>query len=79
MADDRMKHDDRDLNLGGAGQQKDQGNMGQKTPGRGLQDDDDLSGGQRGAGQRGEQRHMKDDLGSKEQGKGQGGQNRQNR
>jgi len=79
MADDRMKHNDRDLNMGGAGQKKDQGNLGQKTPGRDLQNDDELSSGQRGAGQRGEQRHMEDDFGSGEQGKGQGGQNRQNR
>ena len=84
MADDRMKHNDRDLNMGGTGQQKDQGNLGQKTPGRGLQnEDDEFSSGQRGAGQRGEQRHMEDDFGSGEQGKGQGknqgGQNRQNR
>src|SRR5690348_14317226 len=47
MADDRMKHNDRDLNMGGTGQQKDQGNVGQKTPGRGLQnEDDEFSSGQ---------------------------------
>jgi len=79
MADDRMKNDDLDRNMGGAGQ-KDQGNYGQKTPGRGQQEDDEFSTGQRGAGQRGEQGHMKDDFGTSEKaGGGQGGQNRQNR
>ena len=79
MADDRMKNKDLDKNMGGAGQ-KDQGNLGQQTPGRNKQDDE-FSIGQRGAGQRGEQGHMKDDFGTSEKsGTGQsGGQNRQNR
>ena len=78
MADDRMRNnDDLDRNMGGAGQ-KDQDKYSQKTPGRGQQHDDQ-STGQRGAGQRGEQGHMKDDLAGSEKGAGQGGQNRQNR
>ena len=77
MADDKMKNQDRDMNLGGAGQ-KDQGtqkgNMGQQTPGRGQQqDNDEFTSGQRGAGQRSEPGHMTDDFGSGEQGLGQGG------
>jgi hypothetical protein len=79
MADDRMRNDDRDMNLGGAGQQnqgsqKKQGTMGQQTPGHGQQDDD-FTTGQRGAGQRSEPGHMEDDFGSGEQGLGQGGKN----
>ena len=79
MADDRMKNKDLDKNMGGAGQ-KDQGNLGQQTPGRNKQDDE-FSTGQRGAGQHGEQGHMKDDFGTSEKsGTGQsGGQNRQDR
>ena len=76
MADDRMKNDDLDRNMGGAGQsagQKDQGNLGQQSPGRNKQDDD-FSTGQRGAGQRGEPGHMKDDFGTSGQNVGQGGQ-----
>lgn len=80
MADDRMKHDDLDRNMGEAGQgQKDK--YGQQTPGRNKQDDE-FSQGQRGAGQRSEPGHMKDDFGTSERsggGQGQGGQNRQNR
>ena len=78
MADDRMRNnDDLDRNMGGAGQ-KDQDKYSQKTPGRSQHDDE--STGQRGAGQRGDQGHMKDDLGGSEKsGAGQGGQNRQNR
>ena len=77
MADDRMRNDDRDLNLGSAGNQgqKKQGNMGQQTPGHGQQDDDDFSTGKRGAGQRSEPGHMEDDFGSGEQGLGQGSKN----
>ena len=84
MADDRMKNDDRDMNLGGAGQknqgsQKNQGNYGQQTPGRNQQEDkDDFSTGQRGAGQRSEPGHMTDDFGSGEQDLGQGGKARKN-
>jgi len=80
MADDRMRNnDDLDRNMGGAGQ-KDQDKYSQKTPGHGQQQDD-ASMGQRGAGQRGEQGHMKDEFGGsgKSGGAGQGGQNRPNR
>jgi len=77
MADDRMRNnDDLDRNMGGTGQ-KDQDKYGQKSPGR-SQQEDDLSKGQRGAGQRGEHGHMKDDLGDKGAGQ-KGGQNRPNR
>jgi hypothetical protein len=73
MADDRMKNDDRDMNLGGAGQQ--QGDTGKQTPGRNPQDDQ--STGQRGGGQQGggqnEPRHQ-DDLGQSGKTGGQGGQ-----
>jgi hypothetical protein len=83
MADDRMRNDDRDMNLGGAGQknqggQKKQGNFGQQTPGRSQHEDDEFSKSQRGAGQRSEPGHMKDDFGSGEQDLGQGGKSRQN-
>ena len=71
MADDRMKKDDRDMNLGGAGQ-KNEGNYGQKTPGRGQQDDDEFSQGQRGTSQRSEPDHMKDDFGTSGQNVGEG-------
>jgi hypothetical protein len=71
MADDRMKNDDRDMNLGGAGQ-KNQGNYGQKTPGYGQQDDDEFSQGQRGTSQRSEPGHMKDDFGTTGQNVGEG-------
>ena len=73
MADDRMKND-RDMNLGGTGQ-KNQGNYGQQTPGRGKQDDDEFSQGQRDTSQRSEPGHMEDDFGSGEQGLGEGGAN----
>jgi hypothetical protein len=78
MADDRMKKDDLHKNMGGAGQEKDK--HGQQTPGRKQQDD--MSTGQRGAGQKSEPGHMKDDFGKSEksgtgqQGGRQGGQNR---
>jgi hypothetical protein len=80
MADDRMRNDDLDRNMGGAGKDKD--NFGQQTPGRNKQDDD-LRTGQRGAGQGHDQEnepgHMKDDFGtSGNKGQGQGGQNRGN-
>ena len=79
MADDKMKKDDRDMNLGGTGQ-KNQGNYGQKTPGRGQQNDNEFTKGQRDTSQRSEPSHMEDDFGSGEQGTGQsqGGKNRQN-
>jgi hypothetical protein len=74
MADDRMKNDQRDMNLGGAGQ-KNQGNYGQKTPGRGQQDDDEFSQGQRDTSQRSEPGHMKDDFGTSGQNVGEGRSN----
>ena len=78
MADDRMRNDDLDRNMGGAGQ-KDQDKYGQQTPGR-NKEDDEFSTGQRGTGQRSEPGHMKDDFGTSEKSGGsQGGQNRQNR
>lgn len=82
MADDRMRNDDLDRNMGGASKQH-QGNYGQggqQSPGRNKQDDD-FATGQRGAGeqsQQGEQKHMKDDFGTSERsgaGKDKGGQN----
>ena len=76
--DDKMKNDDRDMNLGGAGQ-KNQGNYGQKTPGYGQQDDDEFSQGQRGTSQRSEPGHMKDDFGTSGSNVGQGSQKGQNR
>ena len=77
MADDRMRNDDLDRNMGGAGQQKD--NYGTQSPGRKQQDD--LSTGHRGADQH-KDADMDDDFGgSKKSGAGQqggrqGGQNR---
>lgn len=62
MADDRMRNDDLDRNMGGAGQN--QGDYGkQQSPGRNKQDDD-LRTGQRGTGQ-GQQNQpgRKDDFG----------------
>jgi hypothetical protein len=86
MADDRMRNDDLDKNMGGAGQNKE--NFGQQTPGRNKQDDD-LKTGQRGTGQgqqgQGQQgQHNKpgqfeeDDFGTTGNKGGQGGQNRGN-
>jgi hypothetical protein len=88
MADDRMRNDDLDKNMGGAGQNKENFGGGQQTPGRNTQDDD-LKTGQRGAGQgqqgqhgkQGQQNqgHDEDDFGtSGNKGVGQGGQNRGN-
>ena len=84
MADDRMRNDDLDKNMGGANKE----HYGQQTPGRNKQDDD-LKTGQRGAGQGQQGQHGKqgqqnpgfeeDDLGnSGNKGTGQGGQNRGN-
>jgi hypothetical protein len=88
MADDRMRNDDLDRNMGGAGQNKGNYGGGQQTPGRNKQDDD-LKTGQRGAEQQGQQgqhgkqgqnpRHIEDDFGTSDnKGTGQGGQNRGN-
>jgi len=76
MADDRMKNDDRDRNMGGAGQQKD--NYGTQSPGR-NREQDDLSTGKQGAGkdQQSEPRHITDDFGTS--GKSDVGEGRQNR
>ena len=86
MADDRMRNDDLDRNMGGAGQNKE--NFGQQTPGRNKHDDD-LQTGQRGAGQgqqgqqgkQGQQNpgHNEDDFGTPgNKGAHEGGQNRGN-
>ena len=48
MADDRMRNDDLDRNMGGAGQ-RNKDDFGQQSPGRHKQDD--LSTGQRDKGQ----------------------------
>jgi len=56
MADDKMRNDDRDRNMGGTSQKKD--NYGQQTPGRKQQDD--LSTGHRGTGQQNQPGHSKD-------------------
>lgn len=81
MADDRMRNDDLDKNMGGAGQNKE--NYGQQTPGRNKQDDDLKTGQRAGQGQQGHQNqpgHFEDDSGtSGNKGAGQGGQNRGNR
>jgi len=78
MADDRMRNDDLDRNMGGASKQN-QGNYGQggqQSPGRNEQDDD-LSTGHRGTEQQGEQKHIKDDFGTSEKSDvGQGGRDR---
>lgn len=75
MADDRMKNDDREQNLGASKQNK--GNYGgQQSPGRNQQDDD-FATGQRGTDQshQSEPKHMKDDFGTSERsGAGQGRQ-----
>ena len=79
MADDRMRNDNLDRNMGGQQNQGDYG-KGQQSPGRHKQDDD-FSTGQRNAGQRGtekqgEQKHVKDDIGTSEKSDaGQGGRN----
>ena len=82
MADDRMRNDDLDRNMGSAGHQgsgqKD--NLGTQSPGRKQQDD--LSTGQRGAGQQKGAEDMDDDFGGSQksgagqQGGRQSGQNR---
>ena len=74
MADDRMRNDDLDRNMGGGqqGQQK-----GSQSPGRNPEQDD-LSTGKRGTGQdqEAEPRHIKDDFGTS--GKSDVGEGRQN-
>ena len=75
MADDRMRNDDREKNMGGAGQ-RNQDDFGQQTPGRKQQDD--LSTGQRGGqGQQNKPQHdEEDDFGTGRTGGGQRDQNR---
>ena len=76
MADDRMRNDDLDRNMGGAGQ-RNKDDFGQQTPGRKQQDD--LSTGQRGMGQgqQNQPRHEEeDDFGGGQTGGGQRNQNR---
>ena len=71
MADDRMRNDDLDRNMGGAGQ-KNNDEFGQQTPGRKQQDD--LSTGQRGGmgqGQQNQPKHDEDDFGTGKTGGGQ--------
>jgi hypothetical protein len=76
MADDRMRNDDLDRNMGGAGQ-RNKDDFGQQTPGRKQQDD--LSTGQRGTGQgqQNQPRHEEEeDFGGGKTGGGQRNQNR---
>lgn len=81
MADDRMRNDDLDKNMGGAGQRNKDDIGQQQSPGRNQPDD--LSTGQRGAGQgqQNQPKHVEDDFGTadRQDKPGQGGQNRQNR
>lgn len=74
MADDKMRNDDRDRQMGGAGQKKD--DYSQQTPGRKQQDD--MSTGQR-SGQQNQPGHQKEGMGSEKSGTGQGGRQGQNR
>lgn len=72
MAEDRMRNDDRDMNLGGAGQQKD--DFGKQTPGR-KSEQDDFATGQRSGGQKqNEPEHFEDNFGNTGKSGGQGGQ-----
>ena len=75
MADDRMRNDDQERNMGGQQKGQEDYGKGQQSPGRNRQDDD-LKTGQRGAGQQqGEQKkNITDD--SEESEVGQGGRNR---
>jgi hypothetical protein len=86
MADDRMKNDDRQRNMGGTGHDKDQ-NLGQQSPGRTGQQGGQQAGGHGGSQQKSNygsgqnERDMEDDdLGAgnaqKTGGQGRGGQNR---
>jgi hypothetical protein len=77
MADDRMRNDDLDRDMGGAGQRNQDDYGKQQSPGRNKQDD--LSTGQRGTGegQENEPKHIKDDFGTR--GKSGAGQRDQNR
>jgi hypothetical protein len=80
MADDRMKNDDLDRNMGGAGQ-RNKDDFGQQSPGRHNQDE--LSTGQRGKGGQGQQNQPNiedDEFGTGQTGAGQRDRNQnQNR
>ena len=79
MADDRMKHDNPQRNMGGAGGRKDQ-NFGQQSPGRGDQTGGQQAGqhkGQQGGQFGGQKRNVEDDDEFATGGTGQtGGQHR---
>lgn len=80
MADDRMKNDDLNRNMGGGAGQKNKDEFGQQSPGRHQQDD--LATGQRGKGGQGQQNpNIEDDeFGSEQGGAGQRDRNQnQNR
>lgn len=78
MADDRMKNEDLDRNMGRAGQEDDFGG-GQQSPGR---NPNDQQTGQKGAGQKGNVGNEDDEFGTGGESSGQmgrtpqGGQNR---
>ena len=76
MANDRMTNDDLDRNMGRAGQQEDDQDFGQKSPGRNP--NDQQQSGQKGAGQHNKGAGEEDDFGGVGgQGRNpQGGQNR---
>ena len=80
MADDRMKNDDLDRNMGGAGQ-RNKDDFGQQSPGR--HNRDELSTGQRGKGGQGQQNQPNiedDEFGTGQTGAGQRDRNQnQNR
>ena len=69
MAHDRMD-DDRERNMGSAGQKDDQ-NFGQQTPGRNPQQGQ--QSGQKGAGQKNNPLEDDDEFGGGQSGKGQSG------
>ena len=71
MANDRMTNDDR--NMGRAGQQEDDQDLGQKSPGR---NPNDQQSGQKGAGQHNKPAGEDDEFGAGGQGDRSGGQGR---
>jgi hypothetical protein len=80
MADDKMKNNDRDMNLGGASKknQGNQGDYGKQTPGRNQQDDDEFTTEKRSTSERSQPGHMKDDFGTSGSNVGEGS-HKQNR
>lgn len=82
MADDRMRNDDLDRNMGGQHKQEDYGK--QQSPGRNKQDDDLRTGQRAGQGQQHQPGYQKDEFGddfgtgsdTNKGGQGQGGRNR---